>query len=157
MRAEAGKDAKVVFSEFLKGGLENSRRTLTRLETEGEKLVRRIAKVSEKYVPESQRKQLDEWAAEAGRIYGEFQKVFEQNTRKMMERLNSPARNVGDQLRKNLDTRIERGLTKLSIARKADIEAVTEEVRGLKDDLAVVKAAVAKAKTAPKKKEQPAG
>jgi hypothetical protein len=128
MTSKKQADGKSAFSDLLLEGLESSRHSLGRIEEEGEKLVRRMADLSERFVPENQRRHLDELAVEAGKLFGHIQQSVEENARRIVERLNIPTK-------KDLEDQIGKGLTRLNIATKADIDALSREIRNLRTKL----------------------
>lgn len=186
MSGEETRESKSSLVELFRQRLENSKRSLGRIEEEGEKLVKRFVELAEKYVPENQRKHLEELALETVQFFGQLPASVEENTRKVVEKLNLPTRKdledynrkmkqqveeivrtrleklkglrageieqIGKLVRQSLDDRLGKGLTRLKIATKADVDALAGELKSLRAAVEnLEKAAAPKSKTSAKK------
>ena len=108
MVASEGKKAKSVgFSERIKEGWQGSMRSLGRVEEEGERLLKGIGEFSEKVVPEGHRKALEELVKDAVNYVGQLNDSVEENTRKILERLNVPTRKELDEFNKRVQVLVE--------------------------------------------------
>lgn len=186
MSGEETRESKSSLVELFRQRLENSKRSLGRIEEEGEKLVKRFVELAEKYVPENQRKHLEELALETVQFFGQLPGSVEENTRKVLEKLNLPTRRdledynrkmkqqveeivrarleklkgfrageieqIGKLVRQSLDDRLGKGLTRLKIATKADVDALAGELKSLRAAVeSLEKAAAPKSKASAKK------
>jgi len=138
MEGEKNLDGRTTLSDLLREGLESSKRSLTRMEEEGEKLVKRILELSEKYVPESQRKQLDELSVEAGDLFGQIHRAVEENARKMVERLNIPTKKDLEEYNRKVKSQVEEVVRirfeKLKVSTVGEIDLMGKQLRRNLDD-----------------------
>lgn len=138
MSEQESKEGKVSLAEVLRQRLENSKRSLGRIEEEGEKLVRRLVDLAEKYVPENQRKHLEELAVEALQFFGKLPGNVEENTRKVIEKLNLPTRQDLEDYNRKMKQQVEEivrtRLEKLKVLRAGEIEQIGKLVRQSLDE-----------------------
>jgi len=95
------------FSDRIKNGWKGSIRSLERVEAEGEKLLRNLAELAEKVVPEGHGKALEDLAKDAMKYVGQINAGLEENTRKVLENLNIPTRKELDEYNKRIHVLVE--------------------------------------------------
>ena len=133
MASKSQEDTRRALSDLLREGLEGSRHSLTRIEEKGEEIVRRMADLSEKFVPEKQRRHFDELAVEAGKLFGHVQQSVEEHAKKIVERLNIPTRNDLDDNNKKLRNQVEEvvriRLEKLRVLTAKEFELMSKQMK----------------------------
>jgi preprotein translocase subunit SecA len=138
MSEQQSGEVKSSLADVLRQRLESSKRSLGRIEQEGEKLVRRFVEIAERYVPESQRKRLEELAVEAVQFFGQIPGNVEENTRKVIEKLNLPTRkdleDYNRKMRQQMEEIVRARLEKLKVLRAAEIEQIGKLIRQSLDD-----------------------
>ena len=85
----------------------------------------------EKYIPESQRKALENLAEQGRRLLSQFNKSTEENTKKVVQRLNLPTR----KLRENVDEGVKRSLNRLHVATSSEVQELARAVGGLREEV----------------------
>jgi hypothetical protein len=133
------------FSERIKEGLDGSKRSLERIEAEGEKLLRNVGELAEKYVPDTQRRAIEDLAKDVLRYIGQINTTVEENTKKLIEKLNIPTkkeleeynRKVHSLIEENVRTRIDKlkvpsakEMDQLGKQMKKNVEEQTVKVLG---------------------------
>lgn len=138
MSEQQSGEVKSSLADVLRQRLESSKRSLGRIEEEGERLVRRFVEIAERYVPESQRKHLEELAVEAVQFFGQLPGNVEENTRKVIEKLNLPTRkdleDYNRKMRQQVEEIFRARLEKLKVLRAAEIEQIGKLIRQNLDD-----------------------
>ena len=126
-------DVKSGITGMLKEGLEGSRRSLSRIEAEGERLLKRILDLSDRYIPESQRKAVEDLAQDLRRLFNQLNQAVEENTKRMIERLNIPTRKDLEEYNKRVRLLIEESvrtrLEKLKVPTKVDLDEMGKQLR----------------------------
>ena len=137
--AKAGKkDVKGGISGMLKEGLDGSRRSLSRIEAEGERLLKGVVDLTEKYVPEAQRKAIEDLTQEARKLFNQMNESIEENTKKVVDRLNLPTKKDLEDYNKKVRVLIEENVTnrleKLKVPTGKEFDAMGKQLKGNLDD-----------------------
>ncbi len=132
--AKAGKkDVKSGIQGMIKEGLDGSRRSLSRIEAEGERLLKGVADLADKYVPEAQRKAIEDLTQEARKLFNQMNESIEDSTKKMVDRLNLPTKKDLDDYNKRVRVLIEENVTvrleKLKVPTGKDFDAMGKQLR----------------------------
>ena len=145
--AEAKKtNRKSKSSKTQKRGADDHGQELVWIESEGEKLLKGMFDLFEKHVPVANRKAREDALRQAKKLLSEWDRVIEEQTRKLIERLNVPTRDelkeyerkietAAQHLRKNMDEHLKRGLSRLDIATKTEVKEVVKAVDKLRKDV----------------------
>ena len=92
---------------MIKGGLDGSKRSLERIEAEGEKLLKSVGDFADKHVPESQKKAVEDLAQQALKYFGQINITVEENTKKVVEKLNFPSKKELEDYNKKIRALVE--------------------------------------------------
>lgn len=158
-------EGKMGISEMIRGGLEESWRSLSKIEAEGEKLVKGLAGTLEKNGIDASGKAVEDLGRDARAFMNQVNQSIEERAEKVLERLNVPTRedldSMAKQLRGNLEEQVRKGIGRLNLATRKEVETVAKDLKKLQKDIANLsraaapkspKAAPKKAKAAPAKK-----
>lgn len=120
-------------AERIKDGWEGSMRSLERLEAEGERLLKSVGDFAEKYVPEGHRKAVEDLARDAMKYLGQINAGLEENTKKIVERLNIPSKNEFDEYNKRMHSLIEETvkgrIERLRLASGKDLDRMGQQMK----------------------------
>ena len=132
--------------EVIEESREASRRSLDRIEGEGERFLNVLLDIAEKYIPETHQKAVENLAQQTLRLFNQLNKSIEENAKKTVERLNIPTKKdleeynkefnaTAHRLRKNIDEQLKKGLRRFNIASKKELEEVAKEVKRLREEI----------------------
>jgi polyhydroxyalkanoate synthesis regulator phasin len=128
------KEEKAGISEMIREGFEESWRSLSRIETEGEKLIRGLVDVAEKYGLDAGTKAVEEVGRDAREFLNQLNEAIEENTQKVLEGLNVPTRADLDLYNRKMKTLIDENvkarLEKLKVPSGKDFDAMGRQLRG---------------------------
>ena len=127
-------------------GAEASPGPRNRMEVEGERFLKTLLTLMEKYIPESQRKALENLAEQGRRLLSQFNKSIEENTKRVVQRLNLPTRkdfeeyskkvdSAAKRLRENVDEGVKRGLNRLHFASSSEVDEQARAVGRLREEV----------------------
>lgn len=137
-----------------------SRLTLSRIEAEGERFLTGILDIVEKYIPEEKRSALKGLEGQLEDLFKRWNQAFEEQARDLVKKLNLPTKQdlkayesrleaLPLQIKSSLDVEIRKALDRLDIARRTDVENLTDTVEKLKKEVAGMRR---KPAVAPKRK-----
>jgi len=119
---------------------------LSRMETEGAKLLKGVYDFLEKHVPGVPGKAWEDAKQQAQRFFGEVNGAFEEQTRRL-QRYESRLEATVEDMKRNADDQLKRALSRLDIATKTELEALEKSVDKLRRDVSkLAKASPPKAK-----------
>jgi len=158
-------EAKMGISNRIRGGLEDSWRSLSKIEAEGEKLVKGLAGTLEKHGIDASTKAIEDLGRDARAFVNQLNQSIEESAEKVLEGLNVPTRedldSIVKQLRGNMEEQVRKGIGRLNLATRKEVETVARDLKKLQKDIINLrkagapkspKAAPKKTKAAPKKK-----
>ena len=120
-------------SDRIRGGLEGSRKSLERIESEGEKLLKSMMELADKYVPDSQLKAVEDLGQDARRLFVQWNQAIEENTKKVVDALNVPTKKdlevYNRRLRDLVDEHVTARIEKLKVPTGRDFEAMGRQLR----------------------------
>jgi len=129
-----------------KEGPEASGGSQSRMEAEGERFLKTLSALLEKYMPEPRRKALENLAEQGRRLLSQANKSIEENTGRVVQRLNIPTRQDFEEYNKKLDTAtrklrenmgagVKRGLNRLHVATSSEVEDLARAVGRLREEV----------------------
>jgi len=128
------KQEKTGISEMIREGFEESWRSLSRIETEGEKLIRGLVDVAEKYGLDAGTKAVEDVGRDARAFLNQLNEAIEENTQKVLEGLNVPTRADVDlynrKMKALIDENVKARLEKLKVPSGKDFDAMGRQLRG---------------------------
>lgn len=142
----------------IRESFEESWRSLSKIEAEGEKLVKGLAGTLEKYGIDPSTKAVEDLGRDARAFVSQLNQSIEESAEKVLEGLNVPTRedldSMAKQLRGNLEEQVQKGIGRLNLATRKEVETVAKDLKKLQKDIANLRKSGApkKAKAAPKKK-----
>ena len=162
-KSESGQRAKK-----LETGKAASGFSLSRIEAEGEKFLTGILDIFEKYIPDDKRNSLKGLEGQLGDLLKRWNRAFEEQAKDLVEKLNLPTKQdlkayenkleaLPLQVKRTLDVEIWKALDRLDVARRTDVQNLTNTVKKLKKEVADMRhepAPAAKRKTPGKKTAQ---
>jgi len=134
--------------------------SLSRVEAEGERVIAGILDIFEKHIPEDKKSSLRGLEDQIRDLLKRWNRAFEDQARDLVEKLNLPTKQdlkayegkleaLPLQVKTTVDKEIWRALYRLDIARRTDVEHLTNTVEKLKKEMAGMRR---KAAPAPKGK-----
>ena len=121
-------------SEMIREGFEESWRSLSRIEAEGEKLIRGLFEVAEKYGLDAGAKALEDLGRDARAFLNQLNEAIEENAQKVIEGLNVPTRADMDlynrKMRTLIDENVKARLEKLKVPSGKDFDAMGRQLKG---------------------------
>lgn len=158
-------EGKMRISNMIREGFEESRRSLSKIEAEGEKLVKGLAETLEKHGVDAGTKSVEDLGRDARIFANQLNQSIEERTEKVLEGLNVPTRedldSMAKQLRGNVEEQVRKGIGRLNLATRKEVETVAKDLKKLQKDVINLrkaaapkkaKAAAKKTKAAPKRK-----
>jgi len=134
----AKKAPKGGFSEILKGGLDGSKRSLERIEAEGEKLLKNLSDFADKHIPESQKKAVDDLSQQAVKYFGQINVAVEESTKRVVEKINVPTKKEFDEYNKKVRGLIEETvkvrLEKLKVPTGKEFDSLSKQMKKNADE-----------------------
>jgi polyhydroxyalkanoate synthesis regulator phasin len=128
------KQEKLGISEMIREGFEESWRSLSRIEAEGEKLIRGLIEVAEKYGLDAGTKAVEDLGRDARSFLNELNETIEENTQKVLDGLNVPTRADLDLYNRKMKTLIDENvkarLEKLRVPSGKDFDAMGKQLKG---------------------------
>jgi polyhydroxyalkanoate synthesis regulator phasin len=128
------KQEKLGISEMIREGLEESWRSLSRIEAEGEKLIRGLVEAGEKYGLDAGGKVVEDLGRDARAFLNQLNEAIEENTQKVLEGWNVPTRADLDLYNKKMKTLIDENvkarLEKLKVPSGKDFDAMGRQLKG---------------------------
>ena len=125
---------KLGISEMIREGFEESWRSLSRIEAEGEKLIRGLFEVAEKYGLDAGAKAVEDLGRDARAFLNQLNEAIEENTQKVLEGLNVPTRADLDlynrKMRTLIDENVKARLEKLRVPSGKDFDAMGRQLKG---------------------------
>ncbi len=152
------REGKMGISNRIREGFEESWRSLSKIEAEGEKLVKGLVGAMEKHGIDASTKAVEDLGRDARAFLNQLNQSIEERAEKVLEGLNVPTRedldSMAKQLRGNLEEQVRKGIGRLNLATRKEVETVAKDLKKLQKDLGNLrKAGVPKSpKTAPRKK-----
>jgi len=133
MENESKGSQKRAITEFIKEGIEESRRSLSRIEAEGEKFMKSLLDLADKYIPEIQRKAFEELTVDARKFFAQLNKTVEESTKKAVERLSLPTRedleNYNKIIRQAIDENVAKRLEMLKVPSAKELDLLGKQLR----------------------------
>ena len=154
-------EGKMGISGRIRESFEESWRSLSRIEAEGEKLAKGLVGTLEKHGIDVSTKAVEDLGRDARAFMNQLNQSIEESAEKVLEGLNVPTRedldSMAKQLRGNLEEQVRKGIGRLNLATRKEVETVAKDLKKLQKDFANLRKAAApkSPKAAPKKK--PAG
>jgi len=141
-KSESDQRAKNLETDKAASGL-----SLSRIEAEGERFLTGILDIFEKYIPEDKRNTLMGLEGQLSDLLKRWNRAFEEQARDLVEKLNLPTKQdlkayeskleaLPPYLKRTLDEEITRALDRLDIARRTDVENLSNRVEKLKKEVA---------------------
>jgi len=128
------KKEKTGISEKIREGFEESWRSLSRIESEGEKLIRGLVDVAEKYGLDPGTKAVEDVGRDARAFLNQLNEAIEENTQKVLEGLNVPTRADLDlynrKMKALIDENVKARLERLKVPSGKDFDAMGRQLRG---------------------------
>ena len=150
-------EGKMGLSNRIREGFEESWRSLSKIEAEGEKLVKGLAGTLEKHGIDASTKAVEDLGRDARVFMNQLNESIGESATKVLEGLNVPTRedfdSMSKQLRGNLEEQVRKGIGRLDLASRKEVDRVAKDLKKLqKDVINLRKAAAKKTKATPKKK-----
>jgi polyhydroxyalkanoate synthesis regulator phasin len=132
------KQGRVGISDRIRSGFEDSWRSLSKIEAEGEKLIRSLAEMGEKYGLDAGTKVVDELGQEARVFLKQLNETVEETTEKVLEGLNIPTKEDLDLYNRRIKTLVDENvksrLEKLRVPTGRDLDLLAKQLRGNLED-----------------------
>ena len=150
-------EGKMGISGRIRESFEGSWRSLSKIEAEGEKLIKGLAGTLEKHGIDASTKAVEDMGREARVFLSQLNQSIEESAEKVLEGLNVPTRedldSMARQLRANVDEQVRKGLGRLNLATRKEMETVAKDLKKLQKDVVNLRKAAspARPKAAPKK------
>jgi polyhydroxyalkanoate synthesis regulator phasin len=131
--------------------------SLSKIEAEGQRFVRGLAGTLEKHGIDPTTKAVEDLGRDARAFMNQFNQSIEESAQKVLEGLSVPTRedvdSMAKQVRGNLEEQVLKGIGRLNLASRKEVETVAKDLKKLqKDVVKLSKAAAQKSpKAAPKK------
>jgi polyhydroxyalkanoate synthesis regulator phasin len=116
------------------GGAKGNASALSRMEAEGSKLLKGVFDFLEKHVPGAPGKAREDAMKQAQKLFVEINRAFQEQAGRLQgyeKRLEATVEDV----KRNVDEHVRRGLDRLDIATKTDVEALEKSVDKLRRDV----------------------
>jgi BMFP domain-containing protein YqiC len=134
MSMEERHERKAGISGRIRESFEGSWRSLSKIEAEGEKLVRGLVGLMEKYGVDASTKAVDDLRQDARDFLKQLNESFEESAEKFMEGLNVPTREDLDQYNRKvkalIDENVKSRLEKLKVPTGKDLDVMSKQLRG---------------------------
>jgi BMFP domain-containing protein YqiC len=132
MGEEDTQETKRGLSDRIRGGLEGSLRSFGRIEAEGEKVVRGLVDLAEKYGLDSRTKAIEDLRRDARGLLNQLNETVEESTKRVLERLNVPTKEDLDLYNKKLKVLIDQNviarLEKRKVPSGRDFESMARQL-----------------------------
>ena len=151
-------EGKMGISNRIREGFEESWRSLSKIEAEGEKLVKGLAGTLEKHGIDASTKAVEDLGRDARVFMNQLNESIGESATKVLEGLNVPTRedfdSMSKQLRGNLEEQVRKGIGRLDLASRKEVDTVAKDLKKLQKDVINLRKAAApkEAKAAAKKK-----
>jgi len=157
MSKKEKREEKMGISNRIREGFEESWRSLSKIEAEGEKLAKGLVGTLEKYGIDASTKAVEDLGLDARAFLNQLNKSVEESAEKVLEGLNVPTRedldSMARQLRGNLEEQVRKGLGRLNLATRKEVEAVAKDLKKLEKDVVKLSKAGASKKATPVSKK----
>ena len=157
MHEKEKREGKMGISNRIREGLEESWRSLSKIEAEGGKLAKGMVGTLEKHGIDPTTKAVEDLGRDARAFMNQVNRWIDESADKVLEGLIVPRRedfdSIAKQVRGNLEEQVRKGIGRLNLASREEVETVAKDLKKLKKDVVNLRKAAARKKTkeAPKK------
>ncbi len=148
-------EGKMGISNRIREGFEESWRSLSKIEAEGEKLVKGLAGTLEKHGIDASTKAVEDLGRDARVFMNQLNESIGESATKVLEGLNVPTRedfdSMSKQLRGNLEEQVRKGIGRLDLASRKEVDRVAKDLKKLQKDVINLRKAAAPKKKVAKK------
>ncbi len=140
MNRQERNEKRIGISDRIREGFGESWRSLSRIEAEGEQLMKGLAGLLEKHGIDASTKAFQELGRDARTFLNQLNESIEENAEKVMQRLNVPTREDLDlynrKARALIDENVKSRMEKLKVPTGKDLDAMTRQIRsGLEEQV----------------------
>ena len=140
-------ETKMGISGRIRESFEDSWRSLSKIEAEGEKFVRGLAGTLDKHGIDASAKAVEDLGRDARVFMNQLNESIEESATKVLEGLNVPTRedfdSMAKQLRGNLEEQVRKGIGRLNLASRKEVETVAKDLKKLQKDVVNLRKAAA--------------
>ena len=148
-------EGKMGLSNRIREGFEESWRSLSKIEAEGEKLAKGLAGTLEKHGIDASTKAVEDLGRDARVFMNQLNESIGESATKVLEGLNVPTRedfdSMSKQLRGNLEEQVRKGIGRLDLASRKEVDTVAKDLKKLQKDVINLRKAAAPKKKVAKK------